>query len=1007
MGRTSGPVDTLRSLGYCSPVAGSFRHGAPAIPVAYLRREHLMARLERRWSCRLLTVVAGPGFGKTSLLGAAMNSECRRPNDRDVWLTCEPADSVGASFLEGIAQAMGLAAATFEGAVRAVWHAAPAQVCFVLDDAHELRDGSEGAEILTRLVTELPRNGHVVLSSRSMLPVPLARLAAAGQLERIGEEDLLFTADEVAEFADVRGVDRSALTAAGGWPALVQLAAAAGDLVDDYLWNEVLATLGDARAREVALLGAVGRVDDEVAAAVLGPGRGVRDVVDEVPLVSWTVEESDHAWAALHPLWDPVLRTRRSETETANARLDAARVHRARGRLDAAIDLFAQAEAWDDVLGTIREAAMFADAFEEWHRFARWRSLLPDRHQDDPVAHLAAGIEVASRVPVDSVSAFELAARGFRETGDAAGELAALGKLGVVAWWSNDIATLFGVIGRGTELAAEGLAAAQIAARVGDAALAHASGDPERVLEVLAPIDLSDAGDWAGSAGWLRAVAHRRRGDLERAEQAVHAVARLAPGDMQLVVAQARGNWLRGNVDEVPDALRRATDHYRAAQHHYLMTESMLELAARLAWLGERHAARQLLDEASPDLASTPGALATVLWTIGNASLAVDRGDEAAARELLAAEPLSRPGTPNSWYWVDRAAVALVHVLLPEDREAWAREVTAPVHRVAIDLATALEAVRGHDLSVVRRLAWPASGRARAYLPLAWLAELAVAGFEAGNAPPPDLIDHLVAEGRSPLHRTARGSRDPESAAVLEVLAFGPVRLLSDGQPVEHENLHRRRVRELLAVLAVGRMQRRDEIADLMWPEATDPRHNLRVTLGYLRRVIGDHPALVVDQGRVQLLTNPWLRCDVRELDDLLHAADAAEREGDPERALDRYDTLLPMWRGDPFADLGDLDWIRDEQTLRRGRFVTAAVRAGDLHLAAGSFRAALGAATSAIDADRFEERAHRVAIAALLAEDDLVGARAAAARCVAALSELDVTPSQETAVLIDAAAAR
>ena len=113
------------------------------------------------------------------------------------------------------------------------------------------------------------------------------------------------------------------------------------------------------------------------------------------------------------------------------------------------------------------------------------------------------------------------------------------------------------------------------------------------------------------------------------------------------------------------------------------------------------------------------------------------------------------------------------------------------------------------------------------------------------------------------------------------------------------------------------------------------------------------------------------------------------------------------MWRGDPFADLGDLDWIRDEQTRRCTRFATAAIRAGDLHLAKGSFRAALGAATYAIDADRFEERAHRVAIAALLGADDLVGARAAIARCVAALSELDVTPSRETAALIDAVASR
>jgi DNA-binding SARP family transcriptional activator len=396
-----------------------------------------------------------------------------------------------------------------------------------------------------------------------------------------------------------------------------------------------------------------------------------------------------------------------------------------------------------------------------------------------------------------------------------------------------------------------------------------------------------------------------------------------------------------------------------------------------------------------------------VLWAIGTASLAVDRGDDTAARELLAAEPLSRPGTPNSWYWIDRAAVALVHVLLPEDREAWMSEVRAPVHRVGVDLALALEAARAHDLSAVRRLAWPAPGSARANLPLAWLAELAVAGFEAGNPPPPDLVDHLVAEGRSPIPRMVRRSRDPESAALLEVLAFGPVLLLRDGQPVEHEDLHRRRVRELLAVLSLGRLQRRDEIADLMWPDAADPRHNLRVTLGYLRRVIGDHPALVVDQGRVRLLTNPWLRCDLRELDELLQAADAAEREGDPKRALDRYETLLPMWRGDPFVDLGDLDWIRDEQTRRRTRFVTAAVRAGDLHLAAGSFRAALGAATTALDADRFEERAHRVAIAALLADDDLVGARAAAARCLAALCELDVAPSRETAVLIDAVAAR
>ena len=236
--------------------------------------------------------------------------------------------------------------------------------------------------------------------------------------------------------------------------------------------------------------------------------------------------------------------------------------------------------------------------------------------------------------------------------------------------------------------------------------------------------------------------------------------------------------------------------------------------------------------------------------------------------------------------------------------------------------------------------------------------------------------------------------------------AFGTVRLLRDGVAVEHADLRRRRVRELLAVLVVRRQQRRDEIAELMWPDAADPRHNLRVTLGYLQRAIGPHVSLVVDHDRVRLLPNPWLRCDLWELDELLDAADSAERACDPTRTLDRYRLLLPMWSGDPFSDLGDIDWVRDEQTRHRHRYTSAAVRAGELHLAAGACREAVDAARRAIDADRFDERAHRLAMTAHLADGDLGGARVAADRCVTALAELQVGPSSETSAVIEAIAA-
>lgn len=947
-----------------------------------------------------MTVVAGPGFGKTSLLGAATSPGRRPPDGRDVWLTCEPSDAVGAALLDGLAAAMDLSAPTIDEVLRAVWHAAPTQVCFVFDDVHELEERSEGAQLVGRLVAELPRNGHVVMSSRSAPPVPTAAIAASGRLERIVEDDLLFTTEELHHFAEIRGVDPARLAATGGWPALVQLVASAGDLVEEYLWDVVLARLGERRTQALTLLEAVGGADDEVAQEVLGAESTLREIMGGVPLVSWMSHGTDRAWATVHPLWEPVLRRRRPDVDVVGAQRTAAVVHRRRGRFDSAIDLFACAGAWEEVLATILEAARHHGAFDEWHRFARWRSVLDDDLQDHPVARLAAGIEVASRIPVDALSAFGRAADGFRELGDVDGELAALAKLGLVAWWANDVAALFDAIGRASELASDGHAEAQVAVWIGEAAIAHASGDHHRVLEVLGPVDLTGAGEWAAGAGWLRAVAHRRLGDLERAQQALDATSELVPDDVQIVIARARTHWLRGNIEHVPETMRRAAVHYDGVQHRYLSAEATLELAARLAWLGDRKEARRLIDEIGGDLPSIPGALATVLWTLANAALAVDVGDEHAAAALLAAEPLARPGTPHSWYWVDRAALALLHVSCPDDRAAWSLEAVAPVHRIGLELAEALQAARDGELATVAQLVWPTTGRVRAHLPVAWISELATAGFESDNPPPSDLVDHLVAAGRSPLPKAGPAAAH-RSDPVLDVLASGPVRLLRDGADVDHDDLRRRRVRELLAVLVAGRVHRRDEIAELMFPDTADPRHNLRVTLGYLQRVIGDHPALIADQSRIRLLPSPWLRCDLWELEDLLAAADAAERDADPGRALERYAALLPLWRGDPFADLADVDWVRDEQTRRRSRFVAAAVRAAELHLAAGSFRAAAEAATRGIEADQFDERAHRVVISALVGDGDVARARVAADRCLAALSELGVRPSPDTSTLI------
>jgi DNA-binding SARP family transcriptional activator len=977
-------------------VPAPFRYTAPDPAPGIVPRPRLLERLQRRWSIRLVTVVAGPGFGKTSLLVSAMaDPHGRSAGDRDVWLSCTPDDADAESLLAGLGGALGLARAADLGAVlRAVWMAAPAQICLVLDDAHEIPPDSTGARLLGELTTELPANGHVLLASRAPPPFPVASLATRSQLERVAEPDLLFDADERTAFAAARHVDPALLESSGGWPALAELTATtAEDLVFEYVWDEVLARLGEARGRHLALAAAVGGVDDELIAAVMPGGPPAAELARGVPLV----ETSSDGWVTPHPLWRPTLVRLISHAEATGARRRAAEVHRRAGRLDRAATLFAEANDWPELLATIRLAGLDPGAHESAHRFGAWCDLLPERHRSHPAAQLALGIEVLRRVPLDSQPMLQGAADGFAALGDVDAEVATLMPLGLVAWWANDSLTLLTLTERARALAAAGHGPAEAIARVGDAAIAHVLGDPDAVLAALEPIGEREAGALQSPIAWLRHVAHRHRGDLDRAEVALDAVAAGRVGsDAQHEIARQRTAWLRGRVDHVAERTRAVADGYRAAGRTYLAVESTLELAARLAWLGDVTAARPLLAEVGPSLATTPGALAVILRRIAEAATAIDGGDDEAARQLLADEPLAEPGRAESWYWVDRAAVALLHVLLPDQRAGWEREAAAPAHQVGIDLARALEAARAGDTAGVAALVWPDAGRARAHLPARWLAELADAADAAGN-PPPDAVVDVVG------HRPTRPRR---STVTLRVL--GPLEVWRDGERVGHPHLQRRRVRELLALLVTQRSARRELVADTLWPEHHDPRHNLRVTLGYLHDVLepdrrpGERPAgpLTADQRTIALVAGDRLRCDLWDLAAHLDAAAAAERAGDPQVALDAYDEAIALWHGEPFADLADVGWVAEIQTSVRARFVTAALRAGELHLAGGQLHDASTAAGAALAADRFDERAHRLVIRTHLAHDDRLGARRAVDAALATLDELGVPPSDETLAL-------
>ena len=970
----------------------------------------------------MVTVVAGPGFGKTALLAAALGQDGGRGRGRDVWLSCEPADESDINLRRGLAAACGLAGDVEVDAICDwVWSLAPEPVCLVLDDVHEIPARSAGATVLARLVAELPGNGHVLLASREPVPVPIGRLAASGQLTRVREDDLVLDDSELELFARARHVEVGLLASTGGWPALAELTASAGaDLVVDYIWEEVLTRIGADRARLLARFALVGGGDDDIASALAGRPMRVRDLVAGLPLI----ERSAAGPAALHPLWTPTLRSLLAADEADDARRTAAAVHRRAGRLHDAIDLLAESGSWDDALDVIRDAATTLSGFSAAD-FGRWYRKLPRQCRNSPVALLAAGLDVRPRLPMESIAFFDGAIDGFRQAGDVDGEVAALSGEGLVLWWANDVMRLFALHQRVVELSASGSTIARFMAQLGQAAIAHLMGDSAAVFAALADVDDIAVPTWVPVVAWLRSVAHRRNGDLERA------VSVLVTGDdhpetqmyLNNEMARLRALWVVGTVDEACDTLPALRDGFEHSGDHFNAVGVMLEFAARRAWLGHHDPAGiDDIPQMTGDEAQSPMVLTVRLLAM--TAIAVERGDEAAAARFLRAHAVPMIGRPDGWYLWDRGGGAFIHVLVPEARPAWEAEPLTGPHRTGLELARVLEAARDGDLGPASAMRWPSPGVVRSQLPMRWVVELMATGLAAGNAPPDALIAAIGSQLRPALKRLAEHAAvAPEVVAAasrmtaalpalpagrLTINVLGPLEIWHDERRVADSNVRRQRVRELLCFLVVRGRARREEITEELWPELDDRGRNLRVTLNYLQRVLqpergaSDPPYFLRSSGPwLSLEGTDRLEVDAWQLTALLDEADRCERAGTPAAALAAYTRALLLWRGDPFADVPYAVWAEPERARLRLRYTTAAIRAGELQLASGAGGDARSAAQRAIDADPTLEPAYQLLARSHLAEDNVAGARRAVDACVTALAQLDVRPEPATLALV------
>jgi LuxR family transcriptional regulator, maltose regulon positive regulatory protein len=243
----------------------------------------------------------------------------------------------------------------------------------------------------------------------------------------------------------------------------------------------------------------------------------------------------------------------------------------------------------------------------------------------------------------------------------------------------------------------------------------------------------------------------------------------------------------------------------------------------------------------------------------------------------------------------------------------------------------------------------------------------------------------------------------------LRVCLLGPLELDRDDRLVTHQDLRRERVRQMLSYLAIHPRTTRQRVAAELWPDFDDEAagRNLRVTLTYLQRVLeperrGSDPPyfLRADGPALELSVGHWLSVDVHEFDRCLDEAERADGEGSASLALSAYRRALALYRGDFCAGQPDAHWAALERDRLRLRYLTAAIRAGELLLADGDEHTPLRLGHEALHAEPWSEAAYRLLISTHLARGEHAQARRTLVRCQAMLADLQVQPEPQTAML-------
>jgi len=216
----------------------------PPARAGLVRRLDLLETMHPTRLPAVVTIVAPPGYGKTTLLSQWAEDRA----DPVAWLNADATDNDPAALLVHLATAIDrvqpIDPAVFDALVApepsplkvrrllVALDAMPQRMAVVIDHAEAI-DNAECREVLQELARSMPGGAHLVLASRHEPPIPSARLRAEARLLEIGADQLaLDTADAAMVFceAGLQVPDEElalVVERTEGWPVGLYLAALA------------------------------------------------------------------------------------------------------------------------------------------------------------------------------------------------------------------------------------------------------------------------------------------------------------------------------------------------------------------------------------------------------------------------------------------------------------------------------------------------------------------------------------------------------------------------------------------------------------------------------------------------------------------------------------------------------------------------------------------------------------------------------------------------------------